>query len=118
MRLYDLAAGEGPARVVPESGGEVTTAREEGPGRWRVICRTSKPAMLRIGETFVRGWRATVSGRRARTWPADGAFLHVDLPPGDHEVDVWYDPVTFRIGLFLSVGILAALVGAAVVARR
>lgn len=58
------------------------------------------------------GWRVDVDGERAETFPVvDGAFLAVELAPGEHHLVFSYDSRTDRTGLILSViGILVYMI--------
>jgi uncharacterized membrane protein YfhO len=61
-----------------------------------------------LSETYYPGWRAKVDGREARIFPADYAFRAVFVPAGRHEISFWYQPVSFRTGVYVSIS--AALV--------
>lgn len=55
------------------------------------------------------GWKVDVDGEWAETFPVlDGAFLAVELSPGEHHLIFTYDSMTERIGRAISViGLLA-----------
>jgi uncharacterized membrane protein YfhO len=57
-----------------------------------------------------------IDGAPARLWRANHAFRAVALPPGEHQVQMRYEPVSLRIGLALSGASL--LVGMTFVAWR
>jgi len=65
------------------------------------------------------GWRVTVDGKVARAARAFGLFRAVEVPAGRHEV-VWeYRPLSFALGLALSLPAIAiAVVAGAVSALR
>jgi len=112
-RLYRVRGATGLVHIEPRGSGQLMSSREVGPGWWRASCVASGPTAFEISETFVRGWRATVSGSRTRVRPANGGFLNVCVPPGRHEVEARFDPVSFRLGLLASMTFLTALVGVA-----
>lgn len=50
------------------------------------------------------GWKVSVDGERIETFPVlDGAFLAVELTPGEHTLEFTYDSGINRIGWILSV---------------
>jgi hypothetical protein len=55
------------------------------------------------------GWHIRADGKSVAPIRINGAFLGFLLPPGDHEVRVWYAPWSFRIGVALSLLTMIAL---------
>jgi len=56
------------------------------------------------------GWHIRMPGRFLDPLPINGAFLGFTIPPGDHDVSVFYMPVTFYAGLAASLITIAALI--------
>jgi len=83
----------------------------------RVVVRASLDGegILVLLENHFPGWEVEVDGEPAELLRAFWTFRAVKLGPGDHEVVFAYRPLSFRIGLGLS---LAALLVAAVFATR
>jgi hypothetical protein len=81
-----------PERVVVE-----TTGASDG---WLVLTDAGYP-----------GWRATVDGAPVEITRADVLFRAVPVPAGQHRVEFAYAPISFRIGVGLS---LVTLVGCVV----
>jgi hypothetical protein len=50
-------------------------------------------------ESWRRGWRATVDGKRVPVYPAAGVFFAVPVPPGPHEVALTYTQAGLGLGL-------------------
>jgi hypothetical protein len=69
--------------------------------RWRVACPSEGWFVLR--DLYWPGWRATVDGKPARIFPADGAFRAVRVGRGTHEVEFTYRPLLFLWGSALTV---------------
>ena len=66
--------------------------------------------VLVVFESFEKGWRADVDGDAAAVSPADGAFLGVVLPAGEHRVRLRYVPPGLAAGLGLfAAGVLGVL---------
>ena len=47
-------------------------------------------------------WHIRADGKNVSPLRINGAFLGFLLPPGEHEVRVWYAPWSFRIGVIVS----------------
>ncbi|MGQ0743371.1 MAG: hypothetical protein ACT4OS_03335 [Acidimicrobiales bacterium] len=88
------------------------TADRGGPGRWAIRTQGADPSLLVVAEAFFPGWQATVDGRPAPVLKADGAFLGVFLPAGEHEVALVYEkPTSVVLGRALTVaGLVISLI--------
>ncbi len=102
-------------RLLPASPpGTRSTATRPGPGRWRVETNGSLPSLLVVAETYYPGWSATVDGKGVPVFEADGAFVGVSLPAGQHVVTLTYQrPVAAAVGRFIT---FSTLLGVAVFA--
>jgi hypothetical protein len=67
----------------------------------------SAQGYLVLSDPYYPGWRAWVDGEPAAIQRANYAFRAVAVPPGSHQVVLRYQPLTWRIGL--SVTILTGL---------
>jgi uncharacterized membrane protein YfhO len=67
---------------------------------------------------FWPGWHIRMPGRFIHPLSVDGAFLGFTIPPGDHDVHVFYMPVSFYAGLAASLITIAALIVVSIRARR
>lgn len=64
--------------------------------------------MLVIAQTYYPAWKACVDGRSTRIWRANYAFQALEVPTGEHHVELRYDDSTFRAGAALScLGLIA-----------
>lgn len=87
-------------------------------GVTRLLCDSRRKGFLAIAEPAIPGWRLTLDGQCAdklltRT---DGYFLGVLLPAGKHDLVLTYDPVSQRLGFYLT--LLTLAIGAAWLGRR
>jgi len=73
-----------------------------------IICRFQKLRWLFLSDVDYPGWRAWVDGSETRIHRADYIFRAVFLPKGDHSIRFRYRPISFRTGLWVSVGSLFA----------
>lgn len=70
---------------------------------------TPEPATVVMTDLIYPGWQVTVDGESAEGYRFDGQFRAVDVSPGKHTV-VWsYHPASVRIGMWISVASICAL---------
>jgi hypothetical protein len=67
-----------------------------GPGHYRLAALG--PGVLVFSETWVPGWQARVDGAPVPVHRADYAVLGVNLPSGEHVVELTYSPRGWRVG--------------------
>jgi hypothetical protein len=106
-----LAGCATPPPSGPAAAAASVAVMDERPARLRLAATTETPAWLVLTDTWFPGWRARLDGQPTALWRADHAFRAVLVPPGRHEVELAYEPVSLRIG-----GALSALAGLAVLA--
>jgi len=84
------------------------------PSRKEYQVTLGQPNRLVVTELLLPGWQVTVDGKPADAIKAEGLFRGVDVPAGEHSV-VWsYEPLSFRLGIGIS---LIALVILAAIAH-
>lgn len=91
------SAGESSATIV-----------EYTPNRVTVEAEMSSDGFLVLSDLYYRGWRAFVDGQEQRVYKADHIFRAVRLTEGRQIVEFVFDPVSFKVGL--SISVLALLV--------
>jgi uncharacterized membrane protein YfhO len=69
---------------------------------------------LVLSDAQYPGWKVFVDGREERIYQADYLFRAVFLEGGKHVVEFRYSPQSYRIGLAISLGTVAILLGFAV----
>jgi hypothetical protein len=79
----------------------------------RVHASLSEPGFVVLSDLYHRGWEARVDGAAAPLYLADTLFRAVPVPAGEHVVDFIFDPISFRLGAFIT---LAGLLFASLVA--
>lgn len=80
--------------------------------------KTSKPQLLLLTIPYSDGWSARVDGEPAKLLRADTAFMAIDLPAGEHRIELRYMTPGLVQGALVSAAGLACLVVLAVVLRR
>lgn len=83
------------------------------PERIVVAVTVGADAYLVLSEVYYPGWTATVDGRPAPIERANFAFRAVPLTAGGHQVELRFDPASWRIGLGISLVALLAWLGLA-----
>jgi hypothetical protein len=99
----DLRSG-----VVTNGRGRVLAIRRAGT-EYRLEMAMEETGWVVLSETHWRGWRARTGGRELPLGYAHHAFLAFEVPAGRHEVEVFYRPRSFEIGLALLVATIVAL---------
>lgn len=78
----------------------------------------STPGYLVVADTFYPGWRAQVDGRAAPILRANWLFRAVELPAGEHVVEMRYEPASWSVGWALTAFALMGLGALAVAYPR
>ncbi len=77
-----------------------------------------RPGWVVLADTHYPGWVARVDGVTVPLLHANYAFRAVAVGAGEHTVEFLYRPGMFQAGLWLSLGSLAVLAGAAIYLAR
>ncbi|MCA1553793.1 MAG: YfhO family protein, partial [Chloroflexi bacterium] len=73
---------------------------------------TDADGYLFVGDTFYPGWRASVDGNDAPVLRADYLFRAVKVPAGNHQVQLVFDPLSWKLGVGLTaLGLVGLLLG-------
>lgn len=90
------------------AGGEVEII-SEAPSRIKLQTNSKDQGLLVLTDTDYPGWRAVVrplanygSAQQAKIYRVNHALRAVEVPPGEHEIEFIYSPLSFRLGLWLS----------------
>ncbi|MBV8086377.1 MAG: YfhO family protein [Chloroflexi bacterium] len=70
---------------------------------------SDRPAYLYLSEVAYPDWQATIDGQPSPILTADGLFMALDVPAGDHRVVLQYVPKLFYVGAAISAVTLAVL---------
>ncbi len=113
---------ETPPRLAQLDDGSTDSARvtEYGADRVSLETSTGAPGLLVLSETYYPAWRAYVDGRPVRLYRANYLLRAVPVPAGEHSVELRYESVTLRVGIWISLATGGSLVAvaSAVAARR
>ena len=72
------------------------------------------PSMAVIAQNYYPNWKATIDGELVPLFRANHSFQALEIPEGDHQVQIRYQDQDFKNGLWVSGISLLALVGTGV----
>jgi hypothetical protein len=75
---------------------------------------TGAPGLLVLSEQAYPGWHASVDGRPAPIYVANGIFRSVEVPPGVYVVELRFDSASLRLGMLATLGTVLATLAALV----
>ncbi len=81
----------------------------------QVRARLSTPGILVLTDSYYPGWKVFVDGAQKKLLRANHFFRAVELPAGNHSVEFVYDPLSFKIGLLISLLTAALLIAVPIV---
>ena len=84
------------------------------PSYIKMKVNTSSPGFLVISNTYFPGWKAYVDNKKSEIIRTDFAFDGLFLEKGDHTVVLTYKPLSFLIGLVLTIAGLISLLLASI----
>ena len=121
--LLTTALTEAPPRqpLPDEPGGDLGLAhvRERQANKVVVEVQSERAACLVLTDVYFPGWRVLVDGEPAELFPVYYAFRGVIVPGGKHTVEYVYSPLSFKLGMAISVcALLSSAAGALWVARK
>lgn len=101
---------ESPAEASLPIGGPGTVT-QFGKAWGQTNLRVTAPSggYLVVSDVAYPGWHATVDGADQAIWRADYLIQAIQIPPGEHTVDLRYEPDSVRLGLILSLITLTLL---------
>jgi hypothetical protein len=109
-------AGEVVYRRMPEP-----LELEERGGRLRLRYRSESPAFFVLAETFDEGWQATLGktdGESLAVYPTAVGQIGVELPAGEHILELRYRERLLPLGAAVTLATLALVLGALLLDRR
>ena len=104
---FSFAPGAPLAKVTSVAGSATTS--------FSLGTRSSSTARLVLRVTAVPGWHATVDGRAVPLTRYDGVMESLLVPPGSHEVRLWYLPGRLVVATFGALASIFAVLCRAVV---
>ena len=100
---------EKPSPISPQFGPGTADVVSYSPEEVVVKTQSDQPKLLFLSDNWFPGWKAKVDGDETPILRADYTFRAVPLTPGEHLVRFYYDPISFKVGLAVSVASLGFL---------
>jgi hypothetical protein len=77
----------------------------------QLFVKAKEDSFLVLSDTYFPGWKAYIDGNPVKIFRANYNFRAVSIPPGKHEVEFLYHPMSVKLGfLVTSLGIIGILV--------
>lgn len=117
----DVILEERPQIELKLSSAQDSTVRIIGysPNIVKLEANLSAAGFLVLSDTYYPGWKVYVDDKEGRIYLANYAFRAVYLDKGQHTVRFIYRPLSFKIGLYLSISTLViALIGIILLMRK
>ncbi|OGH43914.1 MAG: hypothetical protein A3J14_01850 [Candidatus Levybacteria bacterium RIFCSPLOWO2_02_FULL_37_18] len=67
-----------------------------------VKTRSESPSLLFLSDNYFPGWRVNIDGKPSTIYRADYTFRAVPVMKGKHQVEMWYHPDSFALGVKIS----------------
>jgi len=109
-------APELPAREFAEGRSFVTL--QDSPNAVTIRAGSESGGFLVLADVFYPGWQAALDDRPVKVLRANHAFRAIVFPPGEHVVVFRYAPLSFTLGVAISLVALGVSVGLAFVHSR
>jgi hypothetical protein len=89
-----------------------------GANRVEMDVSADTPGKLTVAQTYYPGWKAYVGGKETPVERNEQIFQQVDMPAGEHNVVLSFEPGSVRAGYWLAAFGMLLVIGAFVVNRR
>jgi hypothetical protein len=76
-----------------------------------IHAQTNEDGVLVLADSIYPGWKAYVNGKETRILRANHFYRAVILPKGAHRVEFRYEPLSFKLGLYISIFTLICIGG-------
>jgi hypothetical protein len=99
-----------------DASAEQAEVAEYEANRIKLHTSTQAPGLLMLSEVYYPSWKAYVDGQPAEVQVADQLLRSVEIPAGEHTVELRYESWTLWAGVVISLVAYVGLVGLAVAA--
>lgn len=76
------------------------------------------PGYLVFSQIFYPGWNALVNNKKTEIFKTNGIFSGISLPKGNSQIEIFYFPESFKIGMIISFLTLVCLTGFMLIKSR
>lgn len=103
-QTFDARAQEGRVNILAR-----------GAEKMSLEVNTPADGLLVLSENYYPGWRATVDKEPVEILRADVTLRAIPVRAGQHRIEIWYEPLSFKIGAGISGVTILLCVGALVI---
>ncbi|TEU11257.1 MAG: hypothetical protein E3J21_24100 [Anaerolineales bacterium] len=96
--------------VLPTDEAETVSILSYQPNEILLDVTVAAPGYLVLSEVYYPGWRAYVDGHEEVIWRANYTFRAVHLEPGSHRVRFLFAPLSWKVGLAVSLATWLGLI--------
>lgn len=90
--------------ILPKTSDEMVEFMSYAPSRSTMKANLSAPGLLVVSDLYYPGWNVYVDGALQPLYATNLIMRGVYLPAGTHQVDFVYEPLSFKMGLYISLG--------------
>ncbi len=102
----------------PPDPAETVTIRRHDPQRVEIEARLQAPGIVLLADVHAPGWSLTIDGQAAPILRANHLMRGAAVLAGTHHLVYTYDPLSFRVGGYLSLSSLALVLVLLILPRR
>ncbi|MFQ5901874.1 MAG: YfhO family protein [Thermodesulfobacteriota bacterium] len=109
--FYDSAIAPSVNRDSPQRESDKVAITDYKSNSVQLKVNLDRPKILVLSDVYYPGWKVFVDGNERKIFKANYAFRALPLEPGSHDVDFIYDPISFKIGMYISLATVLVLIG-------
>ncbi|MBN2089089.1 YfhO family protein, partial [candidate division KSB1 bacterium] len=103
---------EKPPLTIEASGANSVKITDYDIHRIELQASVAKSAHLVLSEIYYpAGWKAYIDGEETKIYKTNYILRSIFLEPGEHKIEFIFNPLMFRLGLWLSIGTFLVLIG-------
>jgi len=88
------------------------------PNNIEISVDSKNNALLFLADNYDKGWKASVDGKDTSILRANYTFRAIKINEGKHVVRFWYDPRSFKLGIYLAIGGMVGILITILVSRK
>lgn len=90
---------------------DTVTLKNYESNRIDITTVTDGSRLLFLSDTYYPGWKAFMDGKETKIYRANYTFRAILVPKGEHTIRLIYDPMSFKIGVIISIASFIFLIG-------
>jgi len=90
----------------------------ESNNQLKLLLRMKERGFFVLSDTYFPGWKVFVNGKARKIYRADYNFRAIPLNAGEYEIRFIYDPMTFKVGILVSIITLLGIVVYLVIRKK